>query len=151
MKLLCMVLLTGCCSATPIMPDEENYNLGYPGYPEGLDISRAELLDYLANLRLREEMEIQHPLPMDQLSPVVGAKPKRRWSRWGNKYADNKSYGFWITALNKAGNYKRGKRAEPFVPGLSAQQPPVNFMHTLTGEKKEPKELVVDHDYSTQN
>merc|ERR1719431_1833840 len=46
------------------------------------------------------------------------ARPKRRW--WGNKYKDNKSYGFWITALNKAGNKrKRGKREAPFVPALS--------------------------------
>merc|ERR1711872_802798 len=34
--------------------------------------------------------------------------PKRRY---GSKYDDNKSYGFWISALNKAGNYKRGKRS----------------------------------------
>merc|ERR1712142_497584 len=40
-------------------------------------------------------------------------RPKRRY---GSKYDDNKSYGFWISALNKAGNYKRGKRSTPFVP-----------------------------------
>jgi len=32
---------------------------------------------------------------------------KDKRGRYGNKYRDNKSYGFWISALNKAGNYKR--------------------------------------------
>merc|ERR1712137_463674 len=44
----------------------------------------------------------------------------KRYGRFGNKYADNKSYGFWISALNKAGNYKRGKRAgEKIRPNFS--------------------------------
>ena len=30
---------------------------------------------------------------------------------WGFIIAVSRSYGFWISALNKAGNYKRGKRA----------------------------------------
>merc|ERR1712107_894488 len=79
-------------------------------------------------------------------------KLKRGWrSRWGNKYADNKSYGFWITALNKAGNYKRGKRGEPFVPGLSAAQPPFNIVRALKGgDDADLKELVVDHDYTQE-
>merc|ERR1711936_1275911 len=46
----------------------------------------------------------------------------KRYGRFGNKYADNKSYGFWISALNKAGNYKRGKRAVPFVPAMSPME-----------------------------
>merc|ERR1711874_104453 len=41
-------------------------------------------------------------------------RPKRRW--WGNKYKDNKSYGFWITALNKAGNWKKKRFSS--VPGI---------------------------------
>jgi len=54
------------------------------------------------------------------LEAAGAARPKRRW--WGNKYRDNKSYGFWITALNKAGNWKkRGKRAA-FLPPMSPQE-----------------------------
>eukprot|EP00090_Calanus_glacialis_P007673 TRINITY_DN16118_c0_g1_i2.p1 TRINITY_DN16118_c0_g1~~TRINITY_DN16118_c0_g1_i2.p1 ORF type:complete len:147 (-),score=30.75 TRINITY_DN16118_c0_g1_i2:176-616(-) len=50
-------------------------------------------------------------------------RPKRGWwsnrrgSRWGNKYKDNKSYGMWITGLNKAGNKR--KRAEMEVPDMA--------------------------------
>ena len=59
-------------------------------------------------------------------------RTKRRW--WGNKHKDNKcvawlnvtrnirfnfrAYGFWISALNKAGNYKRGKRGGNYYYGL---------------------------------
>jgi len=46
---------------------------------------------------------------LEDQQPDLNERPKRRW--WGNKYKDNKSYGFWITALNKAGNWK--KRSYP--------------------------------------
>merc|ERR1711872_194631 len=50
--------------------------------------------------------------PKREHSPTeLEYRPKRRY---GSKYDDNKSYGFWISALNKAGNYKRGKRSTPF-------------------------------------
>merc|ERR1712141_899790 len=71
----------------------------YPG-----DADMAEYLSYLRD-------------GYDQDQADYEMRPKR--GRYGNKYADNKSYGFWITALNKADNYKRGKRAVPFVPAMS--------------------------------
>merc|ERR1712106_1227379 len=54
--------------------------------------------------------------PQEMTDPEY--RPKRR--SYGSKYDDNKAYGFWISALNKAGNYKRGKRSTPFVPAMSA-------------------------------
>merc|ERR1711988_988730 len=57
-------------------------------------LERELLAEYLAN-------QMGSP---DYLEPEVG-RAKRWWG--GNKYRDNKSYGFWITALNKAGNVKR--------------------------------------------
>merc|ERR1712172_92015 len=71
----------------------------YPG-----DADMAEYLSYLRD-------------GYDQDPADYEMRPKR--GRYGNKYSDNKSYGFWISALNKAGNYKRGKRAVPFVPAMS--------------------------------
>merc|ERR1712088_110658 len=70
-----------------------------------------------------------------------GERPKRRW--WGNKYKDNKSYGFWITALNKAGNVKRGKRSA-FIPAMGAM---VDDHNPLTGpsDYSDVAELVPDH------
>jgi len=67
---------------------------GDPLYP-----GDAELAEYLSYLRDG----------YDQDPAEYEMRPKR--GRYGNKYADNKSYGFWISALNKADNYKRGKRA----------------------------------------
>merc|ERR1712087_476669 len=75
---------------------------GDPPYP-----GDAEMADYLSYLRDGYDQD-----PAD-----YELRPKR--GRYGNKYADNKSYGFWISALNKADNYKRGKRAVPFVPAMS--------------------------------
>lgn len=150
-----LLALLGLSTAQPMHQMEESYgNSPYAGYsPEQLEISRAELLDYLAALRMREAEQMRPALePVEE--PESGSmKLKRGWrNRWGNKYADNKSYGFWITALNKAGNYKRGKRGEPFVPGMSAPQAPFNFAHAITGEKGAPlKELIPDHDYTVNN
>merc|ERR1712126_202860 len=75
--------------------------------PQGLSAVDRELLaEYLASLGA--------PAPGPEQD--LGGRAKRRW--WGNKYRDNKSYGFWITPLNKAGNWKRGKRSvEDFLTG----------------------------------
>merc|ERR1712107_165733 len=37
---------------------------------------------------------------------------KEKRGGYGSKYKDNKAYGFWISALNKAGNYKRSNIQE---------------------------------------
>merc|ERR1711962_667194 len=133
------------CVVMKLLLHQDNYE-GL-GYPEG-HISREDLLEYLENLRLRE----MDPYPGMESQENGPMKLKRGWrSRWGNKYADNKSYGFWITALNKAGNYKRGKRGEPFVPGLSSAEPPFNIIRALKGGNTAPlKELVADHDYTEE-
>eukprot|EP00090_Calanus_glacialis_P009718 TRINITY_DN18111_c0_g1_i1.p1 TRINITY_DN18111_c0_g1~~TRINITY_DN18111_c0_g1_i1.p1 ORF type:complete len:146 (-),score=36.17 TRINITY_DN18111_c0_g1_i1:278-715(-) len=77
--------------------------------------SHQHLLEYLRDLA-----------PQDYPDYGMIAKAKRGWwdrfgnkgtKRWGNKYKDNKSYGFWITALNKAGNKrKRGDMGVPVGP-----------------------------------
>merc|ERR1711973_219007 len=146
LKFVLLVAVLGITSAVTLSAPQESYEGA--GYPELGELSREDILEYLAALRLRE-MEPYAGLESQENGPM---KIKRAWrNRWGNKYADNKSYGFWITALNKAGNYKRGKRAEPFVPGLSAAQPPFNIVRAIKGnDDAELKELVADHDY-TQN
>jgi len=83
---------------------------GWP-YPKRSYPSDAEIAEYLAHLRDGYDHDIQD----------LEERPKR-YGRYGNKYADNKSYGFWISALNKADNYKRGKRAVPFVPAMSPME-----------------------------
>jgi len=140
-----------------VYPDDKRVEGLEAGYePRNNPISRADLLDYLAFLeyqyKQQQEEEQQPLLEQEQQKQVGPMKVKRYWrNRWlGNKYRDNKSYGFWITALNKAGNYKRGKRAEPFVPGMSYQQPPYNLMSALAGEKDNLKELIPDHDFSKE-
>merc|ERR1712115_37731 len=82
-----------------------------PDYPSDEDIA-----EYLAMIRDGYHIPAYSgPQQMD-----IDSEPRaKRYGRFGNKYADNKSYGFWISALNKAGNYKRGKRAVPFVPAMS--------------------------------
>merc|ERR1712111_105958 len=75
-----------------------------------LSPAEEDMLEYLANLR---DEQYQDDGELDY---------RQKRGRYGNKYADNKSYGFWISALNKAGNYKRGKRAVPFVPALSPME-----------------------------
>merc|ERR1711988_625320 len=75
----------------------------------------------------------------------IDSEPRaKRYGRFGNKYADNKSYGFWISALNKAGNYKRGKRAVPFVPALSPME--IEHSNPFEGlpDYTDVKELVPD-------
>merc|ERR1712137_833057 len=82
-----------------------------PDYP-----SDEEIAEYLAMMRDGYRGPA-YPGPQHMESE---SEPRaKRYGRFGNKYADNKSYGFWISALNKAGNYKRGKRAVPFVPAMS--------------------------------
>jgi hypothetical protein len=68
-------------------------------------------------------------------------RSKRWWG--GNKHKDNKSYGFWITALNKAGNYKRGKRSAPFVPGMGSLEDDHNPL-TGSADYSNVSELVPD-------
>jgi len=135
MNLLLAVQLGLCCAmalANPVQQAE----------PEGGEDAYVprEMLDYIVDMRVQQELEKIFSEQQGMKNPM-----KRGWgNRWGNKYADNKSYGFWITALNKAGNYKRGKREAAFVPAMSAQQPPVNIFN----DDSNLKELVADHDYS---
>jgi hypothetical protein len=134
MKLLFVVLLGLCCALALANPVPEEPTEGEDGY-----VSR-EMLDYIVDMRVQEELS--------QLLGDQGMKTKRAWrNRWGNKYKDNKSYGFWITALNKAGNYKRGKREAAFVPGMSAAQPPLNI---FKDDESNLKELIPDHDYTQE-
>merc|ERR1711934_1019559 len=78
-----------------------------PDYPSDEDIA-----EYLAMVRDGYRIPYSGPQQME-----IDSEPRaKRYGRFGNKYADNKSYGFWISALNKAGNYKR---AVPFVPAMS--------------------------------
>merc|ERR1712179_277808 len=96
----------------------------------GGDMYREMLAEYLA----REAAP-------DYAESEVEERAKRWWG--GNKHRDNKSYGFWITALNKAGNVKRGKRAAAFVPAMSALEDDHN---PLTGspDYSSVSELVPD-------
>merc|ERR1711963_509327 len=93
-------------------------------------LERELLAEYLGN-------QMGSP---DYPEPEVG-RAKRWWG--GNKYRDNKSYGFWITALNKAGNVKRGKRSA-FLPAMGAI---VDDHNPLTGpsDYSDVAELVPDH------
>merc|ERR1711953_1066373 len=102
-----------------------------PQHPGHFAASRPEILQDLIQ-RLEEDYPIQG---------AESERPKRRW--WGNKYKDNKSYGFWITALNKAGNVKRGKRSA-FIPAMGAM---VDDHNPLTGpsDYSDVAELVPDH------
>merc|ERR1711872_103901 len=146
----------GISYANYLPPNQQQESEASLAFPEGVQqayphpqISREDLMEYLAALKLRE-MEGYPGITEQDNGPM---KIKRGWgrNRWGNKYADNKSYGFWITALNKAGNYKRGKRGEPFVPGLSSAEPPFNIIRALKGGNTAPlKELVADHDYTEE-
>merc|ERR1712222_287521 len=82
-----------------------------PDYPSDEDIA-----EYLAMVR----DGYHSPAYSGPQQMEIDSEPRaKRYGRFGNKYADNKSYGFWISALNKAGNYKRGKSAVPFVPAMS--------------------------------
>merc|ERR1711996_136758 len=80
-------------------PIDDGYLVPRPGPAQQRLLYDPALLEELYERGLLE----------DQQQPDVNERPKRRW--WGNKYKDNKSYGFWITALNKAGNWK--KRSYP--------------------------------------
>lgn len=84
------------------VPIDSGYMVPHPGPAHPRMLYDPALIEELYERGLLEE----------QPSIEEGAeneRPKRRW--WGNKYKDNKSYGFWITALNKAGNWK--KRSYP--------------------------------------
>merc|ERR1712110_542419 len=67
------------------------------------------LLEELYERGLLEPVALPASAGLEDEAEGLGERTKRRW--WGNKYKDNKSYGFWITALNKAGNWK--KRSYP--------------------------------------
>merc|ERR1712241_1553087 len=120
---------------------------------EGLALASAELedmedmremRDYLASLdMLRDRYQLQHAAQEE------AERTKRRW--WGNKHKDNKAYGFWISALNKAGNYKRGKRGVPFVPAMSPVEadhnpfegyPDYSFANELIPDKQRESENI---------
>jgi len=79
-------------------PIDDGYMVARPGPPQQRLLYDPALLEELYERGLLEDQQ-----------PDLNERPKRRW--WGNKYKDNKSYGFWITALNKAGNWK--KRSYP--------------------------------------
>jgi len=131
-----LAVLLGFCATIALANPVQQEELGAEG--EDAYVPR-EMLDYIVDMRVQQELE--------KIFSEQGMKTKRAWgSRWGNKYKDNKSYGFWITALNKAGNYKRGKREAAFVPAMSAAQPPVNIFN----DDSDLKELVADHDYSQE-
>merc|ERR1711890_154482 len=110
MKLLLVTLtiLASQALAAPSLEEEEtspyyalqDYIQQQRGAPGPVD--RELLAEYLASL--------------EDTPPEMGNRSKR-WRWYGNKYKDNKSYGFWITALNKAGNVKRGKRSA-FLPAM---------------------------------
>merc|ERR1712211_188214 len=108
----------------------------------------------MSSIRMMETRQYKvNKLGMESITVITLSELdyRQKRGRYGNKYADNKSYGFWISALNKAYNYKRGKRGEPFVPGLSAAQPPFNIVRALKGGgDADLKELVVDHDYTQE-
>merc|ERR1712106_400853 len=97
--------------------------------------SDQELMEYINSLRGDGQ-----EYPQDMTDPEY--RPKRR--SYGSKYDDNKAYGFWISALNKAGNYKRGKRSTPFVPAMSALD---NDRNPFQGHSdySDMVELVPDH------
>jgi len=79
-------------------PIDDGYMVSRPGPAQQRLLYDPALLEELYERGLLEDQQ-----------PDLNERPKRRW--WGNKYKDNKSYGFWITALNKAGNWK--KRSYP--------------------------------------
>jgi len=141
MKLLLpSLLLLGCglilvMGAPPQYLDaEEAHNPNYRALANYVQQKRAMdremLAEYLASLGTPDYNESE-----------VEERAKRWWG--GNKYRDNKSYGFWITALNKAGNVKRGKRAAPFVPAMSALEDDHNPL-TGSSDYSSVSELVPD-------
>jgi len=112
MKLLLASLLFCSCGMIFVMAapqeSEEAHNPSYREY-------YPALANYMQQKRALDK-ELLAEYLASQTSPDYNLPEQEdRAKRWwgGNKYKDNKSYGFWITALNKAGNYKRGKRAGP--------------------------------------
>jgi len=108
------------------------------------------LANYLQQQKRAEASALEKELLAEYLASQMGSpdypEPEEsRMKRWwgGNKYKDNKSYGFWITALNKAGNVKRGKRSA-FLPAMGAI---VDDHNPLTGpsDYSDVAELVPDH------
>merc|ERR1712087_851760 len=82
------ILFSFCWMMMDAYPIEDDLPK-HPG-PDHFVASRPEMLQDLTQ-RLAEDYPIQE-------GGEESERPKRRW--WGNKYKDNKSYGFWITALN---------------------------------------------------
>jgi len=99
MKLLVVLSLILYFSVATLYasPVDDGYMVPRPGPAQQRLLYDPALLEELYERGLLEDQ------------PDLNERPKRRW--WGNKYKDNKSYGFWITALNKAGNWK--KRSYP--------------------------------------
>merc|ERR1711892_314909 len=97
--------------------------------------SDQELMEYINSLRGDGQ-----EYPQEMTDPEY--RPKRR--SYGSKYDDNKAYGFWISALNKAGNYKRGRRSAPFVPAMSAMEDDRNPFQG-DPDYSDMVELVPDH------
>merc|ERR1712130_807311 len=134
MKLLLpsILLLLGALAALAAPPAEAEGGSSHNPPPSALE--KELLAEYLA----REYGQMGSP---DDYQEPEETRMKRWWG--GNKYKDNKSYGFWITALNKAGNVKRGKRSA-FLPAMGAI---VDDHNPLTGpsDYSDVAELVPDH------
>merc|ERR1712037_229601 len=140
-----LLLLLGALAAlaAPPMPAEaEGGGHNPPPY--------YALANYLQQQKRAETSALEKELLAEYLANQMGSpdypEPEEsRMKRWwgGNKYKDNKSYGFWITALNKAGNVKRGKRSA-FIPAMGAM---VDDHNPLTGpsDYSDVAELVPDH------
>jgi len=147
MKLLLpsLLLLLGALGAlaAPPMPAEADGGAHNPP-------PYYALANYLQQQKRAEASALEKELLAEYLASQMGSpdypEPEEgRMKRWwgGNKYRDNKSYGFWITALNKAGNVKRGKRSA-FLPAMGAI---VDDHNPLTGpsDYSDVAELVPDH------
>jgi len=141
-SLLLLLGALGALAAPPMPAEAEGGAHNPPPY--------YALANYLQQQKRAEASALEKELLAEYLSSQMGSpdypEPEEsRMKRWwgGNKYKDNKSYGFWITALNKAGNVKRGKRSA-FLPAMGAI---VDDHNPLTGpsDYSDVAELVPDH------
>jgi len=141
-SLLLLLGALGALAAPPMPAEAEGGAHNPPPY--------YALANYLQQQKRAETSALEKELLAEYLASQMGSpdypEPEEsRMKRWwgGNKYRDNKSYGFWITALNKAGNVKRGKRSA-FLPAMGAI---VDDHNPLTGpsDYSDVAELVPDH------
>merc|ERR1712110_182232 len=140
-SILLLLGAIGALAAPPLSEEAEGGSHSPPYYA---------LANYLQQQKRAEASALEKELLAEYLASKMGSpdypEPEEsRMKRWwgGNKYKDNKSYGFWITALNKAGNVKRGKRSA-FIPAMGAM---VDDHNPLTGpsDYSDVAELVPDH------